>query len=486
MENLNRLFDYIKTIGFFGRLFYWNRVKNLLIDSVGELQRLNSNVEFQKEAIATLENENTSLAKDLKISNETVVRYDGIIKNLEISIKENNSRIEKLTGDNSGYLATIDAQRNQIGTLTGDNRLFSDRNTNLTAQNKKLAEDAATNIETISSLTNRKAELENSLAEVKKELQMTQNELNEKNKLNAQLIKEEDFRKQEHSNSVSSLEKIQNQIQAERSKEIEDRNNEEIERIKNLKETWKKHEDNAKSIIKTICQRHTIEYLDTVPFKGDPDNTLLICDEYVVFDAKSPGSDVLGNFSNYLKDQAEKAKKYAKQADVKTDIFFVVPSNTLDYISTFVYRHGDHNVYIISNDALEPVILSLKKIEEYEFADQLSPEDRESICRILGRFAHLSKRRIQVDSFFAKQFIELAYKCEADLQPDILKSVVEFERSEKLNPPLEKRAKAIPLADIEIESKKINQEAGIRGILIQDENISNLLNELPLYKDPEN
>jgi len=257
----------------------------------------------------------------------------------------------------------------------------------------------------------------------------------------------------------------------------------EIERLKNLKETWKKHQDSAKSIIKTISQRHTVEYIETVPFKGDPDNTLLICDEYVVFDAKSPGGESLGNFSNYLKDQAEKAKKYAKQPDVKTDVFFVVPSNTLDYITTFVYKHGDHNVYIISIDALEPIILSLKKIEEYEFVDQLSPEDRESICRILGRFAHLSKRRIQVDSFFAKQFIELAYKCETDLQPDILKSVVEFERSEKLNPPLEKRAKTIPLSEIETESKKISQEAGVRGILIQDENISNLLNELPLYKN---
>jgi hypothetical protein len=41
MENLNRLFDFIKTIGFFDRLFNWSKVKNLLIDSAGELQKLN-------------------------------------------------------------------------------------------------------------------------------------------------------------------------------------------------------------------------------------------------------------------------------------------------------------------------------------------------------------------------------------------------------------------------------------------------------------
>ena len=193
----------------------------------------------------------------------------------------------------------------------------------------------------------------------------------------------------------------------------------------------------------------------------------------------------MSNFPNYLKDQAEKAKKYAKQENVKTDIFFVVPSNTLDYLSTFVYKHSDHNVYVISIDALEPIVLSLKKIEEYEFVEQLSPEDRENICRVIGQFAHLSKRRIQVDSFFARQFIELAYKCESDLPPDILKTVIDFEKAGKLNPPMEKRAKSIPISEVETESKKIKQGANGRGIIIQDEIISELCNDIPLYKNPE-
>ena len=153
---------------------------------------------------------------------------------------------------------------------------------------------------------------------------------------------------------------------------------------------------------------------------------------------KSPSGDDLKNFSNYIKDQAERAQKYAKQTDVKSDIFFVVPSNTLEVLRNFTFKFPEYSVYIISVDTLEPVMLNLKKIEEYEFAKELTPEDRNNICRILGRFAHLSKRRIQIDSFFAKQFIELAYKAESSLPPDILESVLEFERSEKLNPPQEK------------------------------------------------
>ena len=192
---------------------------------------------------------------------------------------------------------------------------------------------------------------------------------------------------------MSSLTTIQAQIYERNNKEQEERTNKELERIKALKETWSRHQENVRNIIKAICQKHTIQYLEKVPFKGDPDNTLQICDEFIVFDAKSPGTDDLSHFPVYLKDQAEKALKYARQENVKSDIFFVVPSNTLEYLDLFVYRHGEHNVYIISVDALEPVILALKKIEEYEFAKELSPEDRENICRILGRFAHLSKRR---------------------------------------------------------------------------------------------
>jgi hypothetical protein len=67
----------------------------------------------------------------------------------------------------------------------------------------------------------------------------------------------------------------------------------------------------------------------------------------------------------------------------------------------------------------------------------------------------------------------------------MLKSVIEFEKAGKLNPPMERRAKAIPLSEIEMESRKISSEADGRGILIQDQALSELFKELPLYKNLE-
>ena len=37
-DNIKRLFDKLKTIGFFERLFSWGSVKNQLVDAAGDLQ----------------------------------------------------------------------------------------------------------------------------------------------------------------------------------------------------------------------------------------------------------------------------------------------------------------------------------------------------------------------------------------------------------------------------------------------------------------
>jgi 16S rRNA C967 or C1407 C5-methylase (RsmB/RsmF family) len=128
-------------------------------------------------------------------------------------------------------------------------------------------------------------------------------------------------------------------------------------------------------------------------------------------------------------------------------------------------------------------LLNLQKIEEYEFAEELTPEQRSNICRVIGRFAHLAKRRIQVDNYFATQTIELAYACENYLPEDIMEQVKEYERAEKLNPPQEKRTKSIPVDDLKKETGKVQREAEGRGVLVNSEQVSENINEIPLYKE---
>lgn len=293
-----------------------------------------------------------------------------------------------------------------------------------------------------------------------------ENEINRLNKEKTELLNKitrveqtELTREEEYRKNIFNINSLRESLENERKSVIDDRLREREEQFEIIKQTWRNHEESVKSVIRNICRTHLIEYIESVPFKGNPDNTIMIAGEYVVFDAKSPASDDLENFPKYLKAQTESVRKYIRQENVKSDIFLVIPSNTLDVISQFSYNMGDYYVYLITIDSLEPIILSLKKIENYEFAEQLTPEERENICRIIGKFSHLAKRKIQVDYFFSYQFLDLLSKCGNELPDDIFKSVQEFEKAEKLNPPQEKRAKQILTDDLLSETEKLGLEA---------------------------
>jgi hypothetical protein len=217
----------------------------------------------------------------------------------------------------------------------------------------------------------------------------------------------------------------------------------------------------VETTIKAICQRHTIGYCnkEEFPYSGKPDNAVKIFDQFVIFDAKSPKNpEELGNFPQYINSQAEAAKKYLKGTDVRKEIFLVVPANSVEYLDNFYYDLVDLQVYVVTKDCLEPIVLALRKIEEYEFADKLNPDDRETICRVIGKFAHATKRRIQIDNYFCNAFIDLLQSC--DFLPDeILEKVQEIEMAEKMNPPQEKRKKKIPIGELDREVKKVGKGA---------------------------
>ena len=307
----------------------------------------------------------------------------------------------------------------------------------------------------ISDLNSSAQKLENRIAVFENELSRLNLEKTELSNKIARFEQADQSRSEEFQKNVTAVNTIRTSLENERNKLTDDRVREKEEQFEKIRQTWKNHEETVKSVIRNICKAHLIEYVENVPFRGSPDNTVKIAGEYVIFDAKSPAGNDLENFPKYLKIQTETVKKYIKQENVKNDIFLVIPANTLDVISQFSYNMGDYFVYLITVDSLEPIILSLKKIENYEFAEQMTPDERENICRIIGKFSHIAKRKIQIDYFFSYQFLDILSKCNIDLPGDIYKSVQEFERAEKLNPPQEKRSKQILTDEIIAESEKL-------------------------------
>jgi hypothetical protein len=442
-DSIKRLFENLKTISFWERIFDWGRIKSNLVEANGELQRVISINE-------SLKTENIKLENSISIEKSTS-------KNFQDTANRLTTELEVLKNSYNNQFERIESLQKEGTSLLERNTQFLKRGTELSSE----------------------------LIVAKQKIENQEKEIRELKDENSRLKKDDEFRKQEHSNSVAALKEIQQKIQRDRQDEVESRTKAEIERIRNLKATWVNHEERVKNRIRTVCIRNGVDYLDNVPFKGKPDNTLRINDEYIIFDAKSPANDDLTNFPNYVKAQAESAIKYVKEEDVRREVFLVVPSNTLEHLETFEYKLSDYTVYVVSLDSVEPIILTLKRIEDYEFAEQLSPEERENICRVIGKFVHLSKRRIQIDGFFAKQFFELVYRSEADLSKDILEKVAEFEKSEKLNPPQEKRARQISTKELEADSEKIQSEATQKGIAVQDSLLIKEINKLPLYSNVE-
>jgi len=292
--------------------------------------------------------------------------------------------------------------------------------------------------------------------------------INELTKKNSAFEASKEDNVKNYNENIARLNQIKESLETERKRLNDDRVREAAERFETMKKQWSEHEADVKNTIIRICDINHVNYVDKVPFKGNPDNTIEISGEYIIFDAKSPANDDLTNFPLYIKSQTESLKKYASQDNVKKSVFLVVPTNTIHVLKQLTYRMGDYDVFVITRDSLEPVILSLKKIEEYDLADKLSPEDRDSICRIIGKFAHTAKRRIQVDQYFSNEFIDIVLKSQKDLPEDLQKQVIEFEKSEKLNPPTEKRAKIISIDELQKKSQEINTETEIRKLTPPD------------------
>ena len=92
------------------------------------------------------------------------------------------------------------------------------------------------------------------------------------------------------------------------------------------------------------------------------------------------------------------------------------------------------------------------------------------------------KRRIQIDHFFANEFISTLIDAE-NLPTDILAGAQAIERSSKLNPYIEKRAKRIEIETLSKEGQKIAGKIAGQEIHMGQE--LKLIEDIPLHHKTE-
>lgn len=271
-------------------------------------------------------------------------------------------------------------------------------------------------------------------------------------------VKEE--RTAEYERRVEKLNTLVEQMEADHAKAEERILSEVAEREERLSTAWQRHEKDVSESMKSIAKKHDFIRCDEdeYPNQGTPDNVFLIGGMYTVFDAKSPKNpEELSNFPQYLKAQAEGMKKYCKHENVRKDAFLVVPASTLEVLTTFMYDLAEYTVYVITPESMLPILQMLRTIENYDFAEQLSPEDRDKLCRFIGRLSHTTKRKVQIDTYFSRELVSVLR--EIDTLPDeFANDIAVYEQKAKLNPPMEKRAKMISVADVSADVSRIENE----------------------------
>lgn len=384
------------------------------------------------------------------------------------------TKYESLQNDQEQLKAeklSLTAARNS---LDASNRQETEKNAVLTTENQHLNESKT---DLVKSYSKKIADLEEELTSIREEKEALSREV-------VALKEQEPIRIAKHDERLTRLNEAQANLEKERERERVAKEKAENDRLVVLRETWSRHEAEVEQKMRLICQEFGIDYIDKekFPFAGKPDNSVKICGEFVIFDGKSPQGDDLSNFPGYIRTQADQAKKYSKHDDVKKDVFFVVPTTAIHTINETYLALGTHRVHVITIDSLRPILLQLKRIEHYEFAEKLSPEDREKIVTVLGKMAHGMKRRVQIDHFFANEFISILTDAE-NLPPQILEEARVVERASKLNPNNHTRSKRIEISTLVKDKEKLDGK--VAGQQIHTGPELEAIDALPLHKTDE-
>ena len=295
------------------------------------------------------------------------------------------------------------------------------------------------------------------------------------NELN-KMKQEENSKDAIRESQIAKYEQFENNARERESRERQEKIQQKEEQDQQIKRTWQDHEINVNNTIKLICQEEAITFVEDWHHEKKPDNVIKICDEYIVFDAKSPSKNQeLNNFPTYIKDQVNKLSKYAIHEDVKKHLFLVVPENTIHALKVLTFNDSNYCVHVISPQALKITMWALKQIELYEFADKLSPEDRENLARVYAGSQSYIKRSIQIHNDLNEKGLDLIQQNMKLISKESLKGLkenaLEFEKGDVVNVSKQNRGKIIDLEQEEIRQKEIKFKAETRTLIKPSDNL---------------
>lgn len=224
----------------------------------------------------------------------------------------------------------------------------------------------------------------------------------ERDNLQKTLTKAEAKREQQEKEHAGGLEKIdaaERALKEERQRVLESEVKAKQFAEEERDRLWNDHENAVISALTDLCKLPHLQFKsysnNSLPddFDGSlkPDFLIDFLDQYVIFDAKASKAESL---QTYIDDAVKKtAEKVRKNSKIYPHIFLVVPTEAIGELKKLIYAKDEYYFYIVSREALAPILASLKRISTYELAETLDPQKRENIINMIAELAaHISYR----------------------------------------------------------------------------------------------
>ncbi len=238
-------------------------------------------------------------------------------------------------------------------------------------------------------------QLQNENSRLESQMDSKSRQMSELEKRLADYQANETKNKQDTERKISELDNARKALEQERQRVVEEEKRAREEEEKNRTRIWALHEDNAKTVMREVCQKSELA-LPTfdntnLPEGFDPnfkpDFMVELLGQYVIFDPKSSQSQSL---HSYIKTQVQATAKKIRNSDsfaaIYKTVFFVIPGIGLQELKETHYVEQGLSFFVIPLEAFEPIVRTLKRLEDYDLADKYDPQERENIVNVLATY----------------------------------------------------------------------------------------------------
>ncbi|MDD3896883.1 MAG: hypothetical protein PHU04_03520 [Candidatus Peribacteraceae bacterium] len=238
----------------------------------------------------------------------------------------------------------------------------------------------------------------------------------------AALRKEHDKKMQEVSAMKDSFEEEKLRI---RRADEERKKHQEEERDR----LWAEHENSVIATLSDLCKQPQFGFpcYDNTHLpqgfhgKLKPDFLVEFLGQYVIFDAKVSKAS---NLQVYISEQVKKtAQKVKGEEQIYPTIYLVVPTIAAQELRKTSFYEEGFSFFVITSEALEPILASLKRIASYEFAQEMDPQQREHIVDMLAQLDFHISTRNTADYVLLQHGVETLNRVR-ELDPELAKEIV--------------------------------------------------------------